>query len=295
MKGTPMARPQNLPIIDLMLELPTGDAGMGMDAARKLTKGDDGFSHHPAQYMFKDAPAEMGKTRSAEEIVAMMDAFGVRAAFIGVDARKPDHAIALFEKFPGRFYGEVNVNPHAGMKGVRALEACIKAHPAMKAAFAAACLLNPQVPLDDKTFYPIYAKCVELDIPINVLVGVPGPRVPYKCQHPGLLDEICWFFPELKVVMRHGGEPWTDLCAKLMLKWPNLYYATSAFAPKYYPKAIIDFANTRGVQKVMFAGYYPALSYQRIFDELDDVPFKPDVWEGFLGANAARLYRLDPT
>lgn len=57
---------------------------------------------------------------------------------------------------------------------------------------------------------------------------------------------VCWFFPEFKVVMRHGAEPWTDLAVKLMLKWPNLFYSTSAFAPKYYPKAIIDYANTRG-------------------------------------------------
>ena len=53
---------------------------------------------------------------------------------------------------------------------------------------------------------------------------------------------------------------------KLMLKWPGLYYMTSAFAPKYYPKAIIDYANTRGADKVMYAGYYPmGLSLERIF------------------------------
>lgn len=287
-----MGRPHGVPILDLMLDLPTGQAGMGMGAAQKLTKGEDGFSHHPAQYMFKDAPAEMGKTRTPAEIVAMMDAYGVKAAMIMVDPRKLDEAIALFEAFPGRFYGEVSVNPHAGMKGVRALETAVRAHPNIKAAFAAACLLNPQVPLDDKAFYPLYAKCCELNLPINLLVGVPGPRVPYKCQHPGLLDEVCWFFPELTIVMRRGGEPWTDLCAKLMLKWPNLYYASSAFAPKHYPKAIIDFANTRGANKVMFAGYYPALSYERIFRELDDVPFKEDVWPGFLSGNAARVYGI---
>ena len=58
------------------------------------------------------------------------------------------------------------------------------------------------------------------------------------------IDEVCWFFPELKFVIRHGCEPWADLAVKLLLKWPNLYYSTSAFAPKYYPKAIIDYANT---------------------------------------------------
>ena len=60
--------------------------------------------------------------------------------------------------------------------------------------------------------------------------------------------------------MRHGAEPWVDLAVKLLLKWPNLYYSTSAFAPKHYPKAIIDFANTRGADKVIYAGYFPGLS-----------------------------------
>ena len=51
-----------------------------------------------------------------------------------------------------------------------------------------------------------------------------------------LIDEVCWFFPELKFVTRHGCEPWADLAVKLMLKWPNLYYSTSAFAPEVLPE-----------------------------------------------------------
>ena len=77
------------------------------------------------------------------------------------------------------------------------------------------------------------------------------------------LDRVCYEFPELVVVTRHGCEPWEDLMVKLMLKWPNLYYSTSAFAPKYYPQAIVDYANTRGADKVLYAGYFPmGLSYE---------------------------------
>ena len=76
---------------------------------------------------------------------------------------------------------------------------------------------------------------------------------PQKVEH---LDEICWFFPELKVVMKHGAEPWTDLAWKLMLKYENLYYMTSAFAPKHYPKDIINFANTRCRQDYV-CGLFP--------------------------------------
>jgi len=94
-------------------------------------------------------------------------------------------------------------------------------------------------------------------------------------------------------VMRHGAEPWQDLAVKLMLKWPGLHYMTSAFAPKYYPKAIIDYANTRGADKVMYAGYYPmGLSLRRIFEEMPSVPLKQDVWPKFLRENARRVFRL---
>jgi predicted TIM-barrel fold metal-dependent hydrolase len=75
-----------------------------------------------------------------------------------------------------------------------------------------------------------------------------------------------------------------------MLKYPNLYYSTSAFAPKHYPKAIIDYANSRGADKIIYAGYFAAgLSLDRIFADMKDVPFKDEVWPKFLAGNAAKL------
>lgn len=80
---------------------------------------------------------------------------------------------------------------------------------------------------------------------------------------------------------------------KLMLKYPNLYYSTSAFAPKHYPKEIIDYANSRGADKIMYAGYFPmGLSLERIFAELEAVPFKDSVWPKFLRDNARRVFNI---
>ena len=152
----------------------------------------------------------------------------------------------------------------------------------------------PQVALNERELYPFYAECIDLDIPFVGNVGVPGPRFPLRTQKVEHLDEVCWFFPELRFVMRHGAEPWEDLAVKLMLKYPNLYYSTSAFAPKHYPKAVIDFANKRGPDKIIYAGYFPAgLSLERIFTELENVPFKDEVWPKFLRENAARVFKLD--
>ena len=152
----------------------------------------------------------------------------------------------------------------------------------------------PPAPLDAPAWYPLYATCVELDLPLFVTVGIPGPRVPFAPQDVRRLDQVCYDFPELVVVMRHGAEPWADLAVKLMLKWPGMHYSTSAFAPRYYPKAVIDYANTRGADKVFYAGYYPmGLSLERIFDELPQVPLRDHVWPGFLRDNARRVLGLE--
>ena len=96
--------------------------------------------------------------------------------------------------------------------------------------------------------------------------------------------------------MRHGAEPWADLAVKLMLKYPNLYYSTSAFAPRHYPKAIVDYANSRGADKILYAGYFPAgLTLERIIGELPRVSFKPEVWPKFLYGNACRVLKRVPT
>jgi predicted TIM-barrel fold metal-dependent hydrolase len=80
---------------------------------------------------------------------------------------------------------------------------------------------------------------------------------------------------------------------KLMLKYPNLYYSTSAFAPRHYPKAIVDYANTRGADKILYAGYFPmGLTLERIFKEMRDVPFRDAVWPKFLRENALRVLKL---
>jgi uncharacterized protein len=220
-----------------------------------------------------------------------MDKHGIDKAMISVRFGNPLGAKAMREH-PDRFIPSFAVDPNQGMDGVRELR---RAHAefGVKAAtaFPAGCV--PQVPINDKKFFPLYAACIDLDIPIFVCAGVPGPRVPMSVQHVELIDEVCWFFPELRFVTRHGCEPWTDLMVKLMLKYPNLYYSTSAFAPKHYPKSIIDFANTRGADKILYAGYFPmGLTLERIFGDMPHVPLRDNVWPKFLRENAIRVLKL---
>ena len=193
---------------------------------------------------------------------------------------------------PDRFVASLGVDGNQGMDAVRAIVRAKEEH-GIRAITIFPSGVYPPLPINDKHWYPVYAKCVELDLPVFVAVGVPGPRVPMMPQWVGYLDEVCYDFPDLKLVMRHGGEPWADLAVKLMLKWPNLYYSTSGFAPKYIPREVIDYANTRGADKFIYAGYFPfGLELERTFAELEQLPLKDEVWPKFLSGNARKLLKL---
>jgi hypothetical protein len=220
-----------------------------------------------------------------------MDACGVAKGMVGSPYGEL-HERALREH-PDRFFASIGVDPNDITGAVRKIrQAKDDADVKAVTTFPAGC--NPQVPVNDRRYYPVYQTCIDLDIPIVSNAGVPGPRVPMACQQVELFDDVCYDFPELRIVMRHGAEPWTELAMKLMLKWPGLYYMPSAFAPKYYPEAILKYANSRGADKVMYAGYYPmGLSLRRIHDEMQNVPLKDEVWPKFLRDNAVKVFKLD--
>jgi hypothetical protein len=219
-----------------------------------------------------------------------MDRFGIAKGVI--DTREPE-AVRALRAHSDRFVGRSFVDPN---DGVTALRQIVDEHETFgtRAVVVWPLATFPQVPINDKKMYPIYAKCVELGLSVWVTTGVPGPRVRGMCQHVELIDEVMFDFPELTFVTMHGCEPWEELAVKLMLKWPGLHYCTSAFAPKHYPEAIIDYANTRGADKIIYAGYYPmGLSLERIMSELPQVPLRDHVWPKFLYQNAAGVLGID--
>jgi predicted TIM-barrel fold metal-dependent hydrolase len=286
-----MTMPTDIGIIDTMIGIPSGDPKRWYRFLTPLLR-DEGSKRmeFPAEYMFKDVPHP--ELTGVDALLSEMDRWGIERGMVG--AHIADEAsIAAIRAHPDRLFPSLEIDANRGMEAVRDL---VRAHEELgvKAATAFPAGMNPPVPINDKKFFPIYAKCVELDIPIFVCAGVPGPRMPFAPQDVALIDEVCWFFPELRFVTRHGCEPWTALAAKLLLKWPNLYYSTSAFAPKYYPQDIVNFANTRGADKVLYAGYFPmGLSLERIMTEMPNVPFRDHVWEKFLRDNARAVLKLD--
>jgi predicted TIM-barrel fold metal-dependent hydrolase len=282
--------PSNIAIVDTMIGFPAEDFAMYDFIRQQLKDGSTEFDF-PVEYMFKQVPKKLyGSTEDPIKLTLNeMDKYGIEVGVIGVGGEVSRKAL---KQHPDRFVGQGSVDPNEGMEGIRDMvrqyeEFGVRSFGAFNAGY------NPQVGINDAKMYPIYAKCVELDVPIFSCAGVPGPRFPMWPQHVELIDQVMYDFPELVFVTRHGCEPWEELAVKLMLKWPNLYYSTSAFAPKFYPKAVIDYANTRGADKVIYGGYFPmGLSLERIMGDIQTVPFKPEIWPKFLSENARKILKL---
>ena len=289
-----MPMPRDVKIVDLMMAIPVSETNAEWYEQFKPLLMDQESREQfkmPAQYLFKDIPLLASRADYVHFLIEQMDRYGIDVALVGCSADL-QVAAAARRDYPQRFVFDYPANPNRGMDELRTIRR-LHAEFGLGSVSVFPCGLNPQVPINDRKLYPLYATCVELNLPVLVNVGVPGPRVPFEPQKVEHVDEVCWFFPELKFVMRHGAEPWEALAVKLMLKYPNLYYSTSAFAPKHYPQAIIDYANTRGAHKVMYAGYYPmGLSLERIFRELPQVPFRDEVWPQFLSGNARRVFAM---
>ena len=286
-----MVMPKGIGIVDTMIGFPANDFSQ-YDFIRKQLKDGSTDLDFPVEYMFKNVPKELyGNKDPISVTLHEMDRFGVEIGLIGVGGEVSRKAL---QTYPDRFVAQGGVDPNKGKEGIQDMvrqfeEFGVRSFGAFNAGF------DPQVGIDDEVLmYPIYEKCVELDVPIFSCAGVPGPRLPMWPQHVERIDKVMYDFPDLVFVTRHGCEPWVDLAVKLMLKWPNLYYSTSAFAPKYYPKEIIDYANTRGADKVIYAGYFPiGLSLERIMKDMQQVAFKDEVWPKFLRENACKVLKIE--
>ena len=285
-----MSVPKDIAIVDTMIGFPADDFAM-YDFIRKQLKDPSAEFEFPVEYMFKQVPKEL--YGSSKDPVALtlneMDKHSIEIGLIGVGGEVSRKAL---KEHPDRFIGQGSIDPNTGMEGIREMVRQYEAFGVSSfGAFNAG--FNPQVGINDAKMYPIYAKCVELDVPIFSCVGVPGPRFPMWPQKVELIDQVMYDFPELVFVTRHGCEPWEDLAIKLMLKWPNLYYSTTAFAPKFYPKSIIDYANSRGSHKIIYGGYFPmGLSLDRIMDDMQGLALNDDVWPKFLRDNARQVLKL---
>jgi uncharacterized protein len=239
-----------------------------------------------------------------DKMLAAMDAAGIEKSFLlavkigrqGLPGswHLPYEVVAdAVQKYPDRFYGLAGIDPTQGMQGVREFERSVREYGFIGAhGYPHWFDLAP----DHPRWYPFYAKCCELDVPIQLQVGqslnyTSEQRLP-SVGRPITLDAVACDLPELKLIGIHVGIPWTDEMIAMAWKHANVYIGCDAHSPKYWPQSFVHYINTFGKDKVIFGTDYPVLDFERTRREIEDLGLREDSKRRLYRDNAVRLYKL---
>ena len=242
---------------------------------------------------------------SLESMLEQMDEAGIGTAFLvaaktgrlglpGSYHMPPEVVADAVSQYPDRFRGLIGIDPTMGMNGVRALEDAVT-----NMGFIGAHLYPHWFDLapNHARYYPFYAKCIELGVPVQMQVG---QSLIYskdqRCRSVGrpiTLDDIACDLPELRLIGSHVGIPWHDEMIAMAWKHENIYILTDAHSPKYWPDTVVKYLNSYGQDKVIFGTDFPVLRFKRTVDEIDALGLKPEVRRKFMRDNALRVFGLD--
>ena len=212
-----------------------------------------------------------------------------------------DYISEIVTSYPGRFIGFAAIDPWQGKASVEELERAVKdlslrglkLHPVQQA-------FHP----NDEKFYPLYEKAMELNIPVlfhsgiaasgSCMAGGGGIKLKYSAPIPGM-DDVAADFPHLTVIMAHPGWPWIEEQIAVALHKPNVYLDLSGWLPRYIPKQLLDEANTRLQDKVLFGSDYPFITPDKWLKDWEQIPIKDEIQPKILLENAKKALHLDNT
>ncbi|MFN8025960.1 MAG: amidohydrolase family protein [Acidimicrobiia bacterium] len=231
-------------------------------------------------------------SRDLDEMIDEMDATGVKRAVLMMNMNSPSERVRKFvDARPDRF--SIGLGGHDLLKpmpNLRRLESFLGDWPVTFTVIGPSFWGDGQYPPTDPVYFPLYTKCCEWDLPLVMNAGLPGPPLVGDPQNPAHLDRVCYRFPELKLTMMHGADPWWDMAIRLMIKYGNLRLMTSAWAPRHLPESLLHFMRTRGKNRIMFASDSPVLTISRCIKEASELDLPDDVMENYLFNNANEYF-----
>lgn len=199
--------------------------------------------------------------------------------------------LPIYESDRQRFRLVANLNPHLHYPVAAELERqldlgaiALKIHP-----------VHAGVAVDDKSLYPAYSVCEARGIPLIVHCGTSNfPGAQNKYGDPVHLDDLLRDFPELTLVLAHGGRGWWyDAAAFLALTYPNVWIDLAGLPPQRLPEYYVKFDLARLARKWIFATDWPSMpGIAKNIDAVAGLGLPDEVLAGVLGGNARKVYRL---
>ena len=196
--------------------------------------------------------------------------------------------LPLVDHDPGRFRVVANVNPHVHHPVATELDrqldlgaVALKIHP-----------VHAGIAPHDRELYPAYARCAEHGIPVIVHTG-PSTFPGSTARHgdPVLLDDVLRDFPDLVLVLAHGGRGWSyEAAASLALTRENVWLDIAGLPPRRLPAYYDRFGIERVAEKMIFGTDSPAASPARNLAAFRALGLDEHVTAGVLGGHALQVF-----
>jgi predicted TIM-barrel fold metal-dependent hydrolase len=131
---------------------------------------------------------------------------------------------------------------------------------------------------NNRRLYPIYETMQNYRMPILFHSGGIG-IVPFKDSlgRPSLIDDVACDFPELPIIIGHGGRIWYDETAMLLRKHTHVYADISTNIGRFalYKSAPLEWMLYKvkvwagGLEKVLFGSDYPFYFQKETLESLE--------------------------
>jgi uncharacterized protein len=253
-------------------------------------------ANQTAQLYYKRNPVLL----SLPDFVKELDEAGIdrvvllNAARKGIQVRPMNEDLAkILNKYPERFLGFAGFDPNNGAQAVQEIEYAIRELGLSGVKIVASML---ELDIDDKAFYPCYAKAEELGVPILAHTGsavIKGVRAKYV--QPLMIDDVAFDFPDLKIICAHlGGWQYMDVLG--MLVHHRNVYADISFWPLHplYANMVPWNLLERTVSdKILLGSDYPAgQTPKEAVEAVRKLPVSQAFKEKILVENASKILRL---
>jgi aminocarboxymuconate-semialdehyde decarboxylase len=242
-------------------------------------------------------------------------AFGLRLSQIYNDGLATAHI-----RYPQRFYGLLTLPMQAPNLAMQELDRAANL-PGMRGVYLATHVMGKN--LDDKSFWPVYARCEELGLPILLHpvdpVGAERMRSYYLRNFLGnpydtgiaaaslMFGGVMDAFPKLEVVLPHAGGTFPALIGRMthgsavraetkhMTKSPMSYLRRFHYDTiSHDPQIMLNIIRQVGADRVVMGSDHPAdMGYTRPVDFVESIPqLSTYERELILGGNSARLLKI---
>jgi len=247
---------------------------------------------------YGDNPAwpESVRKFSMEAMIKEMDETGVGIGMVSMRQGNDNNDIALIkQEYPGRFLGMAHINPCEGQKALDDIDKYVVNGAADTIIMEPGqFFIEDPMPADDPRMYPIYEKCQKAGI-ITTLTFGGLFCAKLENYNPIYIDRIAVDFPDLQIVITHGGWPYVTEICHVGYQRKNVHICPDYYMFKINPgyDQYVIAANNILKDQILFGSCFPSKPLAFAMDNIKNIGLTDEALENVLYKNSARLLGLD--